>query len=271
MAIYAIGDVQGCARTLEHLLGRLPLEDGDRLWFAGDLVNRGPRSLEALRRVHALAGRADVVLGNHDLHLLAVAAGRRERRARDTLDDVLAAPDRDELLAWLAGRPLLVEDAGHLLVHAGLHPDWTLEEARAAARAVETALREEPGAVFDALAVRAPAHPCEAADARERLAAALAVLTRIRYVDPRGRLALDEKGPPERCPDHLTPWFAALGRRRIGRTVVFAHWAALGLHLQDDAIGLDTGCVWGGSLSAVRLHDREVWDEPTRDGEAAPG
>jgi bis(5'-nucleosyl)-tetraphosphatase (symmetrical) len=251
IATYAVGDVQGCDRTLERLLARLPLDPGrDRLWFVGDLVNRGPRSLAVLRRVHALGERAVVVLGNHDLYLLARAAGAARRR-RDTLDEVLAAPDRDRLLAWLRARPLLHRDGGFVMVHAGLRAEWTVEEAARRARAVEAAVR---GALLvDVVAGRAGA-----------LSDDLAVLTRIRMVSPGGRLE-DYSGDLAGAPPGATPWFALPGRSHRDATIVFGHWAALGLHVADDVIGLDTGCVWGGTLTAVRLEDRAVISEPMAD------
>jgi bis(5'-nucleosyl)-tetraphosphatase (symmetrical) len=244
--------VQGCALTLERLLGRVAFDPArDRLWFVGDLVNRGPRSLDVLRRVRALGDRAVVVLGNHDLHLLARAAGVAGRKSRETLAEVLAAPDRDALLAWLRTRPLLHREDGFVLVHAGLRPEWTVDEAGQRARAVEAGLRGERFA--EVVAGRAGA-----------LSDDLAVFVRLRTILADGRLG-DFHGPPAEAPAGATPWFAVRGRRHRDATVVFGHWAALGLHLADGVIGLDTGCAWGRALTAVRLDDRAVFSEPAAD------
>jgi bis(5'-nucleosyl)-tetraphosphatase (symmetrical) len=251
MATYAIGDVQGCAATLERLLARCGFSPArDRLWLVGDLVNRGPGSLAVLRRVRDLGERAVAVLGNHDLHLLARAAGVAAARPGDTLDEVLGAPDRDELLAWLRARPLLHREGSWVLVHAGLLPAWTVDEAAAAARAAEALLRGPRAA--DVLA-RVKRHP------------ALLALTRLRTCTADGTPSLSFKDHPRDAPPGFQPWFEVPGRRSESATIVFGHWAALGLHIAPGLYGLDTGCCWGHHLTALRLDDRTLLQEPVQD------
>jgi bis(5'-nucleosyl)-tetraphosphatase (symmetrical) len=249
MATYAIGDVQGCDVTLGRLLARCAFDPGvDRLWLVGDLVNRGPRSLAVLRRARALGDRVTVTLGNHDIHLLARRAGLAAPKRRDTLDEVLAAPDCELLCKWLAERALLHRENGTVMVHAGLKPDWTVDEAERRARAVESCLRG--GGLADLLTGR-----------RRELADDLAVFTRIRAIYPDGTLA-DYDGPPSGAPRGALPWFAHPERKSRDATIVFGHWSALGLHMRDGVIGLDTGAVWGRALTAVRLEDRAIYCEP---------
>jgi len=254
MATYAIGDVQGCFATLMRLIERLPLDpDRDRLWLAGDLVNRGPRSLEILRWARDQGERLTAVLGNHDLHLLARAEGLAAAKEGDTLDSVLAAPDRDELLDWLRRRPLCHVEGDRVLVHAGLHPEWTVSGARAVAAEIESVLRGAHQDRRDLLAAIAAGRsdPC---------ATAARVLTRIRLCTSAGELR-PGSGPPEEAPAGCVPWFRVPGRRSAEATIVFAHWSALGLLREPTLLGLDTGCVWGRELSAVRLEDRKVFQE----------
>ncbi|HUE39728.1 MAG TPA: symmetrical bis(5'-nucleosyl)-tetraphosphatase [Candidatus Binatia bacterium] len=246
MSTWAVGDVQGCDVTLERLLARIRFGTGDRLLFVGDLVNRGARSLEVLRRVRALGDRAVVVLGNHDLHLLARAMGVAERKRRDTLEEVLTAPDAAELLGWLRARPLLHEEHDLVLVHAGLLPAWSVADAAAWARRLETELRG-PGAA--------------ALLAGENPPTALYALTRVRLVRD-GEMVLDYDGPPDQAPRGAVPWFAAPARRWQGARVVFGHWSALGLHVSPEAVGLDTGCVWGRTLTAWNAGDGSIVQEP---------
>jgi bis(5'-nucleosyl)-tetraphosphatase (symmetrical) len=262
MATWAIGDVQGCATTLERLLSRISFHAGrDRLLFTGDLVNRGARSLDALRLVRALGVSAVSVLGNHELHLLARAHGVARAKELDTLDDVLEAPDRDELLAWMAALPLLFRGKEFLLVHAGLHPRWDVAEAEALARGAEEELRSDTRAFLSRLAASARDRLGAGASGEMRRLFAARVLTRIRTVREDGSLC-SHGGPPADAPAGCAPWFAAPGRRSGGATVVFGHWSALGLHLAPGLIGLDTGCVWGRLLTAVRLDDLSVEHEP---------
>ena len=253
-ATWAIGDVQGCLEPLLRLVARLELRPGDRVWLVGDLVNRGPDSLGVLRWAMAQGDRVTAVLGNHDLHLLARAAGVRGPGKRDTLDEVLAAPDRTTLLTWLRHRPLLHRVNGRLLLHAGLHPHWSVVEATARAARAEAWLRgDRCGDLLTAL--QPGARPDDAlAEAVETVA----WLTRVRTCTLAGELCKDYAGPPDSAPNGQLPWFDVPGRASAGTTVVCGHWAALGLHLGQDVIALDTGCVWGLRLTAVRLEDRTV-------------
>jgi bis(5'-nucleosyl)-tetraphosphatase (symmetrical) len=271
MATYVIGDVQGCHRTLMNLLDRIGVRPGsDRLWLAGDLVNRGPASLEVLRWAAGAGDSVTAVLGNHDLHLLARAAGRAPAKPRDTLDGILDAPDRDALLAWLRARPFVLVDGAHALVHAGLHPAWTV--AGAVQLAAEASARVREGRD---LAPLFHPHPLprwsESLGPDERFRFAAAVFTRIRTVRADGVPCLGFSGPPEEAPPGCAPWYAAPGRRSTGTRVFFAHWAALGLHVAADVVGLDTGCVWGGTLTAFRLEDGRVFQEPLADRVAKAG
>ena len=276
MATYAIGDVQGCYYELRALLDRLRFDaDEDDLWFVGDLVNRGPSSLDCLRFVMQLGARATVVLGNHDLHLLARACGApRKPRRGDTLDAVLAAPDRDELLDWLRQRPLLHHDAllGYTMVHAGLPPQWNLATATLCAREVEQALRGHDHRVF--LAEMYGDEPDLWSDGLTgiaRLRFAVNALTRMRFVTDDGRLELKAKGAPSAAPDGAIPWFAVRGRASSGLHLIFGHWSTLG---EADGFGvypLDSGCVWGGKLTALRLDGDGGWTVVPCKGARTPG
>jgi bis(5'-nucleosyl)-tetraphosphatase (symmetrical) len=256
MALYAIGDVQGCDDELGDLLGKLAFSpERDRVWFVGDLVNRGPQSLAVLRRIRALGAAASVALGNHDLHLLAIALGGARTRGGDTLDELLSAPDRDALLEWLIGRPLMLEDAGLKLVllHAGLPPQWDLATARLCARELEQALTRHPGHLLRHLYGDKPDRWEAGLAGDERLRFIANCFTRLRYVDSTGRLRLKEKGAPEKEKAAFIPWFEAENARWRGSRVVFGHWSTLGFFRNGDVTGLDTGCVWGGNLTALRL------------------
>ncbi len=257
MAVYAIGDVQGCYDTLQRLLAALRFDPArDRLWLVGDLVNRGPQSLEVLRFVRGLGAAAVSVLGNHDLHLLAVAAGLKRLRRKDTLRPVLAARDRDELLHWLRHRPLLHHDPelGHVLVHAGISPQWDLATARRCARELETTLRGPAhGEFLRVMYGDRPARWDPALQGMARLRYIVNAFTRMRYVDSAMRLELDAKMAPGQQPRHLLPWFRHPQRQPIPARIVFGHWSALGYLYEHNVLALDTGCVWGGRLTAVRL------------------
>jgi len=280
MATYAIGDVQGCHRELLALLDLVNFDPRrDRLWFVGDLVNRGPDSLSTLRWVRSLGDGATTVLGNHDLHLLACAAGVRQSRAPgdDTLAPVLAAPDRDRLLDWLAQRPLLHHDAeaGYTLLHAGLPPQWDLELARECAAEAEGLLRgPERASLLRHMQGDRPRRWTPRLAGWERARFILNCLTRMRYCDADGRLALNETGTPGAQPPALLPWFQAPQRRSRGLRIVFGHWSTLGLNGRDyrewGVYPLDDGCVWGGSLTALRLEDRRRFRVPSRTRAALP-
>lgn len=254
MTRHAIGDIQGCCDELRALLSRLGFcADRDRLWLVGDLVNRGPRSLEVLRLVRALGDNAVVVLGNHDLHLLAVACGCRGARRSDTLDGILRAPDRDTLLEWLATRPLAHFEDGDLLVHAGVVPQWTVETTLELAREVEHALRHQPRNLFDHMYGDEPDRWSADLEGTDRLRFAINVMTRMRVCTDDGRINLRLKGKPPAADSPWRPWFDVPNRRTRATRIVFGHWSALGLIVRDDVIGLDSGCVWGGALTAVDL------------------
>lgn len=263
--IVAVGDLQGCACAFDRLAAAVAAKADTQWWFCGDLVNRGPDSLGALRRLRALGDRAVTVLGNHDLHLLAVACGARARGASDTLDAILAAPDRDELLDWLRQRPLAHFAHGHLLVHAGVLPGWTVEGTLALAGEIETSLRG-PGwreflvRLFEG---RSPRRWDDGLAGPERWRVITNALTRLRFCSAEGVMELKSTAGPDQGPSGYLPWFEAPGRRSAGTPIVFGHWAALGLKQAPDLIGLDTGCVWGGRLTAVSLHAdwrrRRIW------------
>jgi bis(5'-nucleosyl)-tetraphosphatase (symmetrical) len=261
MPTYAIGDVQGCDEELGELLKRLRFSvDCDRLWFVGDIVNRGPRSLAALRRVHALRDNIVVVLGNHDLHLLAVAYSKLRRvRSGDTLDEILAAPDRERLLEWLQARPLLHYDPElkYTLIHAGLPPQWDLATAQAAAREVEQALATDPLALYEHMYGDRPDQWSPKLKGYERLRFIVNCLTRVRFCDAEGRINLKLKGGLDSAPPSFMPWFRVPGRRSSELRIVCGHWSALSLHIENNVFAIDAGCVWGGSLCALRL------DEPS--------
>jgi bis(5'-nucleosyl)-tetraphosphatase (symmetrical) len=260
VATYAIGDVQGCCDALQALLGEIGFSPArDTLWFVGDLVNRGTQSLEVLRFVRSLGTRAIVVHGNHDLHLLASAAGRAKRRADDTFDDVLAAPDRDELLDWLRLRPLLHVEGGYVMVHAGLLPAWSVAEAAALAAEVEAALRAPTHRdLYASLYGSKPAAWSEALRGPERLRVIVNAMTRMRFCTPDGAMDFSIKGGKEKALPGYLPWFEVPGRRTRGVPIICGHWSALGLRIEPDLLALDTGCVWGGRLTALRLEDRRV-------------
>jgi bis(5'-nucleosyl)-tetraphosphatase (symmetrical) len=268
LATYAIGDVQGCYDELRQLLDRIAYEPGrDRLWLTGDLVNRGPRSAQVLRLVRALGESAVVVLGNHDLHLLALAEGDDEVRAEDNLADVLLAEDRDELLHWLRHRPLLHHDEalGLTLIHAGLPPQWGLDEARAHAAEVEQTLR---GPAYEELFAHMygdePSCWSPELGDWDRLRFIVNCLTRLRYCDRAGHIALHEKGPPGSQPQGLLPWFAVPERRSRSMRVLFGHWSALSYHVGNGFFALDSGCIWGGRLTALRLDSLTASSIPCR-------
>jgi len=258
MTTYAIGDVQGCCDELEALLRKLDFDPShDRLWFVGDLVSRGPRSLEVLRLVRRLGDAAVTVLGNHDLHLLAIARGAAHVRPADrSLVQVLEAPDRDALLDWLQARPVLHHDPalGVTMVHAGLPPQWDIPLARRCAAELEAALRgEHSGGLFADMYGNQPDLWDDELEGSDRLRFITNALTRLRVCDRAGRLLLKYKGPPAKMPAAAIPWFQVPGRRSARARIVCGHWSALGYHDGDGVLALDTGCVWGGRLTAQRL------------------
>jgi len=261
MSLLVVGDLQGCDDSLQQLLAAAPR--ADRLIFLGDLVNRGPQSLEALRRVRALGERAQTVLGNHDLHLLAVAAGIRPQHPDDTLQAVLEAPDADELLDWLRTRPLALHEHGALFVHAGVLPPWSVGRTLELAAEVEQRLR---GADYrDFLATmygNQPARWSESLTGADRLRCILNALTRLRFVSADGTMDFRIKQAPAAAPPGWVPWFDHAQRASRGTPVVFGHWSTLGLMLREDAVCLDTGCLWGGALTALTWPGRIAYRVP---------
>jgi len=262
MATYAIGDIQGCYLTLQRLLERCAFDSvQDRLWLAGDLVNRGPRSLDVLRWAHASRERVTTILGNHDLNLLARAAGVRKAKHSDSLDGILNASDRDELLDWLRRQPFLHREGSFVMTHAGLLPGWTIPQAAELAHEVETALRGPDFAALLAASLEQSWDCWSDELARpDRLCVTLSALTRLRTCTPAGRMCLDFTGPPELAPPGCRPWFALRAEQHTEEdtTFLFGHWAALGLHVTRHAVGLDSACVYGRQLTAFRLEDREI-------------
>jgi bis(5'-nucleosyl)-tetraphosphatase (symmetrical) len=266
MRTYVIGDLQGCAHEAQVLLDHIEQDaQGDaRILFVGDLINRGPDSLTALRRMKALVetsdGRVEALLGNHDLHLLAVAVGAQPASKSDTLDEILAAPDRDALVQWLRRRPLAMFVDGHLLVHAGVPPQWTYEKTLTLAHEVESVLRGDGWIAFlGQMYGNTPDRWDDALTGLPRLRCIVNALTRMRLCQADGTMDFTHKesdnGPPG---SGLLPWFDLPGRRTADVTVVFGHWSALGLVLRPNLVGVDSGCVWGGKLSAVCLDDRSL-------------
>ena len=261
MAIYAIGDIQGCYDELQRLLQKIRFDPAqDKLWFVGDLVNRGPGSLAVLRLVKSLGDSAITVLGNHDLHLIAVDAGIGQLHKSDTLDGILAAPDRDELLHWLRRQKLAHLEDGHLLVHAGVLPNWTAQEAVQRAHEVEAVLRGDDYVDFiRQMYGNAPQVWQEDLSGHKRLRVIVNAFTRLRICTPQGEMEFKFKGEVENIPAGHLPWFDVPGRKSADATVIFGHWSALGLVLRDNVIALDTGCLWGGPMTAIRLEDRKLF------------
>jgi bis(5'-nucleosyl)-tetraphosphatase (symmetrical) len=261
MAIYAVGDVQGCHAELLQLLDRIGFDQAtDQLWLVGDLVNRGPGSLEVLRLVKSLGESAITVLGNHDLHLLAVAEGVAELNRNDTLDEILDAPDRDELLHWLRNQRLLHAQGGFVLVHAGLLPQWSVAQAQSLAREVEAALRGDDYATFlSRMYGNTPHNWDESLSGYKRLRVIVNAFTRMRICTQEGEMEFRFKGEVENIPAGYMPWFDIPKRASRDATVIVGHWSALGLLLKKNVIALDTGCLWGGPMSAIRLEDRQLF------------
>ncbi|BBJ00617.1 bis(5'-nucleosyl)-tetraphosphatase, symmetrical [Ferrigenium kumadai] len=261
MAIYAVGDVQGCHTELVQLLEQIRFEPAkDKLWLVGDLVNRGPGSLEVLRLIKSLGDSAITVLGNHDLHLLAVAEGTAELHRTDTLDEILDAPDRDELLHWLRHQRLMHAEGGYVLVHAGLLPQWSVAQALALAREVEAALQSDDYATFLArMYGNNPPNWSDDLTGYKRLRVITNALTRMRICTNEGEMEFKFKGEYPNIPEGYRAWYEVPGRASRDATVIFGHWSALGLLLKDNAIALDTGCLWGGPMTAIRLEDRKLF------------
>ncbi len=263
MAIYAIGDVQGCYDALQRLLDIVKFEPPrDTLWLVGDLVNRGPQSLETLRFVKNLGSAAITVLGNHDLHLLVVAAGYSKKQHGDTLEDILHAPDRDELLHWLRQQKLMHASDGYAMVHAGLLPQWSIAQAAMLAHEVEKVMRA--GGHDDLMRDMYGNEPRawrEDLKGYDRLRVIINAMTRMRLCTADGEMEFRHKLAPVAgtMPEGYMPWYDAPERASADTPVIFGHWASLGTLLRPDVIGLDSGCVWGRKLSALRLDDRRTF------------
>ena len=263
-ATYAIGDIQGCFEPLERLLERVRFGPGDRAWLVGDLVNRGPRSLDVLRWAIGLGDRATVVLGNHELSLLACAVGARELRKRDTFEDVLNADDANELVDWLIHRPFLHREGKRVMVHAGLHPAWTLDEATALAGELGEALSRKPKKTLEALESVRPSPVWK--DALARRGAALDDRVRAdarAHVHRRGPDVRLRRPAPPRA-EGVPALVPGPGAARQDAAIVFGHWAALGFHRSPGVLALDSGCFRGQVLTAVRLDDGQVYQEPAQ-------
>jgi bis(5'-nucleosyl)-tetraphosphatase (symmetrical) len=267
MATWVIGDVHGCWLTLQRLLENIQWRpDRDALWFVGDLVNRGPSSLDVLRWAYGNRGKLTAVLGNHDLHLLARAAGAAKKRKEDSLEEILAAPDREELLEWLRARPLAHRFGPYVMVHAGLAPEWGIELMTGLAESVASRLADDDGDEAVRLLYAGRKVPWSV-DLRgdDQLAAAAAIFTRMRMVDREGRAQLDYAGPPGAAPDGWQPWYTKSAVRSQGYRLLFGHWAQFGFYRAHDAICLDSGCVYGGRLTALCLNDGKVVQEQSID------
>lgn len=267
MSTYAIGDVQGCYNALQRLLNSIAFDpQQDTLWFTGDLVNRGPESLATLRFIKNLGERHRIVLGNHDLHLLAVAHHAHTGWEEDTFSDILQAPDRDDLIAWLRHQPLLHHDesSGFVMVHAGLAPSWDLTQAKKLAKEVEDCLQSHQAHdYFCHMYGNEPKHWSDALQGYDRLRCITNYFTRVRFCYPDGDLQLKHKGTLQSSPENLVPWFNVKHRKNADLKIIFGHWAALGgITNTPGAYALDTGCIWGYSLTAMRLEDETRFSAP---------
>lgn len=266
MSIYAVGDIQGCYAELQQLLEQIRFDPAqDQLWLVGDLVNRGPDSLQVLRLVKSLGESAITVLGNHDLHLLAVAAGTVTLHYSDTLDEVLAAPDSEELLTWLRQQRLLHVHDEHVLVHAGLLPQWSVKQALSLAHEVEDALRGNDYVTFLArMYGNSPRGWDSDMRGYKRLRVITNAFTRMRVCTEQGEMEFKFKGEINSIPHGYFPWFDVPERASANATMVFGHWSALGLKVEPHVIALDTGCLWGGPMTAIRLEDRQLFQVSCR-------
>ncbi len=266
MATYAVGDIQGCYDEFQQLLEAMRFDPAqDRLWLVGDLVNRGPGSLQVLRLVRSLGERAITVLGNHDLHLVAVHAGIGQLHHSDTLDEVLKAPDCDELIHWLRCQKLAHLEDGYLLVHAGVLPGWTAQQAVALAHEAESVLRGDGYREFIARMYGNTPHGWDdALEGHKRLRVIVNAFTRLRICTVQGEMEFKFKGEVQNIPQGYLPWFEVPGRKTQDTTILFGHWSALGLLLRERLIALDTGCLWGGPMSALRLEDRRLFQVECR-------
>ena len=258
MALYLIGDIQGCDEALERLLTHIAFSPSrDTLYVLGDLVNRGSHNAQMLRRFMAYGSSAQCLLGNHDLHLLAVSRGVRQPNQQDTIQDILTAPDRDALLHWLRHQHLGLQVGHVLMVHAGVLPTWSVEKTLALAAEFETVLRSPQLPEFlHQMYGNQPDRWDDALQGADRLRVVVNALTRLRFCTPDGVMHLKASGAPDQAPPGALPWFEVKQRRTAGTPIACGHWSTLGVRLRPDLLALDSGCVWGGCLSALRLGDR---------------
>ena len=266
MATYAVGDIHGCYRTFLSLLEQIEFDPhNDRILHTGDLVNGGPDSLAVLRWFYHHQDHSLTVLGNHDLHLLAVAAGTQKRRSKDKFRKILKAPDAPELLHWLRHCPILHLEGSNILVHAGLLPQWSVPRAQKLASEVEKRLRKDPVKLFKRMYGNKPRRWQNATTTRKRLRITINAMTRMRVLEPGDRLEFSYSGTYKKIPKKLYPWFEAPERAWHGHRCIVGHWSALGLHQTDDLLALDTGCRWGRLLTACRLEDNQIFQVPSLD------
>jgi len=260
-SIWMIGDIQGCCESFNELLNHpeIARDEQAQFWIAGDLVNRGPQSLQTLRQLMAMEDRCVILLGNHDLHLLAIAAGVRAPGKNDTFQHILTAPDAGDIIDWLRHRKMAHFEQGHLLIHAGVLPKWTVKKTLSLAQEVETQLRgKQWKRTIQKMFGNEPDHWKDTHSGGKRLRVIVNALTRLRMCNAKGHMSLSLKASPTPRQDGLMPWFDVPNRATAEVTVVFGHWSTLGLTVRPDVVCLDSGCVWGGHLTAVRLHDKKV-------------
>ena len=264
MSIYAVGDIQGCYAPLEGLLKSVNFDPKkDQLWCAGDVINRGPESLKTLRYLHSLKDACTIVLGNHDLHLLGIAFGNATLKRSDTVQEILDAPDADELLHWLRFQPLIHHEHGYTMVHAGIPPHWSINHAISMAHEVETVLKSEHyKEYFLHMYGNQPDIWSDNLAGYDRLRLITNYLTRMRFCNTQGRLDLENKLGPETAEDGMQPWFEISDRKAANDKIIFGHWASLeGQCHTENVYPLDTGCVWGGKLTMIRLEDGTIFSK----------
>ncbi len=264
MANYIIGDIQGCFDELNCLLEKADFDPAkDTVWFAGDLVARGPKSLESLRFVKSLGRSAKTVLGNHDLHLLAVSLGIHPQKKKDRTAAIFSAPDKEELLNWLRHQPLLAEHDEFMVCHAGISPQWDRKQARSASQEIEAILQSDKWqSLIENMYANTPDLWDDRLQGIERYRYIINAFTRMRFCHPDGRLDMNCKLPPAQVSNHeLLPWFKLKQRVKLDKVVLFGHWAALSGFSNKKVIGLDTGCVWGGKLTMLRWEDRTFFSQ----------
>ncbi len=264
MATYAIGDLQGCFADFQRLIDLIRFDPAqDKLWLVGDIVNRGPDSLSLLRYIKQAGDTILMVLGNHDLHLLMVAAGKAKKHRNDTIQPILDAPDQEELLHWLRHQKLFHSEGQYAMVHAGLLPSWSIAQAEQLAREVENALQQDNSQeLLSSMYGNEPDYWQDEWTDYMRLRVIINAMTRMRVCTLEGKMNFTYKGNLQSIPSGYFPWFNVPQRASQNCTIMCGHWSALGLHITDNLIALDTGCVWGGQLTAIRLEDREVFQLP---------